>query len=801
MLALLHAICIPVLQTFIYSASLLLALIVGWFSAGAQSLPAPADITDLEQDCGLTLSGKVLDHDTREALVGATVHIPQLGKATVADAYGNYHFHHLCQGTYTLRVSYVGFEEENFVLKLTNSSVRDLQLHTAAKQLSGIEIVGTHVAAQAQSSQTLAGRQLEETRGLSLGESLKRVNGVTTIQTGPTIAKPVIHGLHSNRILLLNNGVRQEGQQWGAEHAPEIDPFVASEMKVIKGAASVRYGADALGGVVLVEPKPLRQATGVGGEVNLLGTTNNRQGAVSAMAEGKTEKLPLSWRLQGTLKKAGNAKAPGYYLNNTGFTEHNFSAALGYTAQRYGGELFYSQFNTKLGILRDAHIGNLTDLNYAIERGRPINAENTDFTYNIDRPYQDVSHHLFKAKGFLHTGEAGQLEVVYGWQRNVRDEYDVHRSSSGGPALHLDISTHTTEAVWKHKPVGNFSGAVGLSTIYQNNTYKGRPFIPFYKSLAAGAFAIETWRKDRLQLEGGLRYDYKNMRVSKREQNNDIIRPEYNFHNLSGSLGALYDVGYHLTFGLNASSAWRAPGVNELFSYGVHHASATFEIGNANLVSEQAYNFEASVDYYGNRRLNGKLSVYHNYIDNYIYLAPVLPPTLTIRGAFPTFAYKQVNATFSGLDLSLDFKVLDRLQWASQVALVRARNLDTDDYLVGIPADRFDNTLRYALGQADKARFSNSYLSLGGLYVARQTRVPAHTDQDYAPAPGAYFLLHAAAGTTLHLGKQPVEIGLTGHNLLNTSYRDYLNRFRYFTDEMGRLLMLRVKLPLGRASN
>ena len=777
---------------------MLSVLVLGLQPAWAQGLSAPSATTDLEQDCGLTLSGKVLDHDTREPLIGATVFITQLGKAAITDEYGNYHFHHLCQGNYTLQVSYVGYEEENFSFRLSSSSVRDLQLHTYAQQLKGVEIVGSRIREQAQSSQTLAGRELEETRGLSLGESLKSIAGVSTIQTGPTISKPVIHGLHSNRILLLNNGVRQEGQQWGAEHAPEIDPYVATEMKVIKGAAGVRYGADAIGGVVIVEPKPLPDSIGINGEVNLLGTTNNRQGAVSAMVEGRPAGLPpLRWRLQGTLKKAGNAKAPAYYLNNTGFEERNFSATLGYNKEKYGGELFYSQFNTKLGILRDAHIGNLTDLNYAIERGEPIGADTVSFTYDIGRPYQDVTHHLFKAKTFLNTGEIGRLELVYGWQRNIRDEYDVHRNTSGKPALHLDITTHTTETVWEHKPLGNFKGSVGVSTIYQNNTYEGRPFIPFYKSLTAGAFAIETWRQGRLQLEGGVRYDYKNMRVAKRERNNDIIRPEYNFHNVSGTLGAMYDVGYHLTFGLSASSAWRAPGVNELFSYGVHHASATFEIGDPNLNSEQAYNFEASVDYFGNQRLNGKVSVYNNYINDFIYLAPVLPPTLTIRGAFPTFEYKQVNASFRGIDLTFDYKVFDQLTWESKTSIVRAKNLDTDEYLVSIPADRFDNKLRYEFGSSGQHnRLRNSYLSLGGLYVAEQTRLPSTTDQDYAPAPDAYFLLHAEAGTTLQLGKQPVEIGLSGNNLLNTSYRDYLNRFRYFADEMGRLLMFRVKVPL-----
>ena len=780
----------------------MLFLVTGIVPALAQHPVVPGQEAGTDQDCGLTLSGKILDHDSRITLVGATVYIPQLDKAVIADEYGNYHFHHLCQGTYTLKVTYIGYLSELFTIKLNSSTVRDLQLHTDATTLRTVEITGSQIKEEAQSSGSISGRELEATRGLSLGESIKNITGMSTIQTGPTISKPVIHGLHSNRILILNNGVRHEAQQWGAEHAPEIDPFAASEIKVVKGAAGVRYGADAIGGVVIVDPAPLRDSAGVEGELNLLGTTNNRQGAVSATVDGNVAKFPsLSWRLQGTLKRAGNTRAADYYLQNTGFSEANFSGALGYKKDNVGAEVFYSQFNTRLGILKAAHIGNLTDLENAIGRDRP-DQTSYDFSYTIERPFQDVTHHLLKTKAYLNTGHAGRLEVVYGLQRNIREEYDAHRASGTSPELTLDITTHTTEAVWEHSPVGNFTGSVGVSTIYQNNTYRGRYFIPFFRNFTSGAFIIEKWRKDKLQLEGGIRYDYKKLNITKRERNADIIRPEYNFHNLSGTFGALYDVGYHLTFGLSATSAWRAPGANELFSDGVHHGSASYERGNRDLESEKAYNFEASVNYYGNQRLNGKLSVYNNYINDYIYLAPVKPATLTIRGAFPTFEYKQADAVFRGADLDLEYRFFPNLFLESRTSIVRATNKNLDDYLVGVPADRYNNMLRFELGTlAGMKRLSDTYFALGGTYVAEQTRVPTKAEQDYMAPPAGVFLFNMEAGTTVHFGKQPVEFGITGNNLMNASYRDYLNRFRYFTDDIGRMLLFRVKVPLNFNGN
>src|ERR1700761_3821708 len=179
---------------------------------------------------------------------------------------------------------------------------------------------------------TLGGKALQEIRGLSLGESLKGIAGVNSLQTGPSISKPVIHGVYSNRILILNNGVRQEGQNWGNDHAPEIDPFIATKVTVIKGAASIRYGSDAIGGAILLDPKDLPRQPGIDGELNLVGMTNGRTGVASGYLEGSSgAKLEgLSWRTQGTIKKAGNSHTANYYLNNTGFNENDYSATLQY---------------------------------------------------------------------------------------------------------------------------------------------------------------------------------------------------------------------------------------------------------------------------------------------------------------------------------------------------------------------------------------------------------------------------------------------------------------------------------------
>ena len=197
----------------------------------------------------------------------------------------------------------------------------------------------------------ISGKQMQETRGLSLGDALKRLPGITTLNTGNSIAKPMIHGLHSNRILILNNGIRLEGQQWGSEHAPEIDAFSAGKLKVVKGAAAVRYGPDALGGVILVEQPEWRDAAGTTQDYNFGGCTNGGMGFISGRVEQKLKRLSaFTWRAQGSAKIAGNVRIPGYFLQNTGMQENNFSLAAAWRKFAYGFETFYSDYHSKLGI-------------------------------------------------------------------------------------------------------------------------------------------------------------------------------------------------------------------------------------------------------------------------------------------------------------------------------------------------------------------------------------------------------------------------------------------------------------------
>jgi iron complex outermembrane recepter protein len=637
----------------------------------------------------------------------------------------------------------------------------------------------------------LTAKTVAQTRGQSLGEVLSRANGVTVLQTGSTIFKPVIHGLHSQRVLILNNGVRQEGQQWGSEHAPEIDPFIADKFTILKGAGALRYGSDAIAGAVLVEPRQLPTTVGTKGEINAGYFSNNRQYVLNGMVEQNSAKKPqFSWRLQATYKRGGNARTPDYWLWNTGLREFNYSAAAAWRGKKFNTELFFSSFNTDLGIFIGSHIGNLTDLQNAIQSPKPT--QNIDaFSYDIGRPRQEVSHYLLKSRTVFDLKEADKLILTLSRQENIRREYD-RALITDRPELDLNIGTTSLDISREY--AGKRSGQInyGITGQLQENVWDGsRFFIPNFIATNISLYGIKKWSKNNWLYEAGLRYDYRFLRTY-RNQNGVISSLDRNFNNLSASGGIAYKFNQQLKILVNGALAWRAPQVNELYVNGLHHGTASFEIGDSSLQAERAYNFSVQLQYKTDSTWNVDLQLYNNYIDGFINLIPSIPPTLTLRGAYPTFRYVQTNARLSGFNFSVERYFSAHWSAGAKTAFLWAWDRTRNDWLIQMPPNRAEAELNYYFSGWRK---DQRYIQLRYLHVLEQKNVPVSIP-DYIPPPAAYHLLQIDFATTFQISKKDINFGVTVSNLLNTQYRDYMNRFRYFNDEIGRSINLRLKLQL-----
>lgn len=745
-----------------------------------------------QDSCSLTLRGKVLHDENNEPIEHAYIWIVELEQGTISDDKGNFRIDGVCSGTYTVKVTYLGHQDEEKQVELNRNTNLTFRMVAEGLLLEGVEIHGHRDAVITTSTvSSLSGTALDESRGENLGEMLKRIAGITTFSTGSNIAKPVIHGLHSNRIMILNNGVKQEGQQWGAEHAPEIDPFMADEIAVVKGAETVRFGPEAMGGVIVVNPKPLPVAGGLSGTVNLVGASNGRSGSAAVELSGGSDKIKgLGYRIQSSGKYGGNISSPRYYQSNTGIRELNFSGAAGYSSSRLGAELFYSRFESTLGILADAHTGNLSDLEAIIEHGSPFS--DASFSYNISNPKQRVQHNLFKAKAHYHLADASKINFQYGFQHNQRQEFDKRRGElNSKPALDLELFTHTVDLSYDHPTNKHWSGSVGVNFLQQvNNNIPGTgvtPLIPNYDMYNVGFFALEKYTKGHLELEAGLRYDHRVVDAARYDQNQQLIERDYTFNNFTAFLGAIYSFSPNISFSTNLGSAWRPPNINEQFSQGLHHGSAAYEYGNPDFESEQAYKWINTFSYTGDK-FNVELTGYLNRINNYIYLNPTEEQFVSLRGTFNVFRYEQTDTRLWGMDISTHYEVHPQVEWYARGSLVRAKDLNSRDYLPLIPTDRIETGLTYTTHNIGV--FTQNRVTLSHLAVAHQNRQP---EFDFAPAPPGYHLWNLSLNTLLPLGDKRFNAGITVTNLFDTEYKDYMNRFRYFAHEMGRNVTLRLK--------
>lgn len=647
--------------------------------------------------------------------------------------------------------------------------------------------------ARVAATSTLDAAALAATRGQTLGETIKNLPGVAVVQFGPSIAKPVIRGLNSQRVLVMNGGLRQEDQQWGTEHAPNIDSFEANAVTVVRGAATVLYGPDALGGVVKVDHAAVPDTGHLRGDVALNAFSNSRQGALSIGVEGADLSLPslgrTGYRLRVTTRAAGNGAAPDYYLSNTGFRELNGSLALGVAREWGRAELSLSRFSTELGVLRQAHVGNADDL----QRAMSTEPRDSAFSYAIGRPNQRVAHTTMRARLLRQLPRDGQLDVVYGLQFNHRREYDNHGPLRfrNEPAFNLKLFTNSLDVRYTHARWRGWRGTIGTSAIAQGNQTLGKAFlIPGFDLWQGAVYAQEELAVGRLSVMAGIRGDaISQTTIAFADAGIRSPAGTTAWRNGSGSVGAAYLLRDGLDVSVRVARAWRPPTVNERYAQGVHHGTAQYERGDASLGAEVSQGVEGAVRYRG-RALQLEAAAYSNAVDRFIYLRPTAP-VQTIRGAFPGFAYAQTDARLRGVELATSWSPHARVQLLANGTLVRGTNRVDGDALFDMPADRATMSARWLGDAASRGRW---YLGAGTLLVRQQDGVPSGTV--YTLPTAGYALLHLEAGTTgARLLGRRADVSLTVNNTLDTRYRDYLSRYRLFVNDAGRDVVFRVTMP------
>lgn len=751
------------------------------------------------QDCNVQIKGNILDEHDKSALDYATVYILELEIGTCADSNGYFELNNLCAGRYTFIFEHLGCTPDTIILSIKKSIAKNFYLEHHAEELA--EIITTASKIDKENTQTttvIDNNTLTKLEGKDLGSILSTISGVNQLKTGTTISKPVIHGLYGDRISIVSNGVKLETQDWGSEHAPEIDPFASSTIKVIKGVGSLEYGTDAMGGMVLMEPPVLKKTKHINASVSLVGQTNGQSVTTSAKIEQGFKKQ-VAYFLQGTYKRSGDQQAPHYNLTNTGLQEGNFSIGFGVLKKGWDINAYYSLFNQQLGILKSSHIGNLTDLQNAIANDTPLIVK--DFTYNIENPKQKIAHHLAKINIVKFFKSQNHINVIYSFQLNNRKEFDIRRGGrSDIPALDMNLFSNNLLASYTRtkqfaKTNSSLEGKSGFNFLVKhnaNNPETGiRPLIPDYYQYSFGVFDMEKFFIKNFIVEFGGRYDFTRFLGYKFDRNNVLQKPVYNFHTYAFNAGGSWKNNSNtIQLQTNVSYSSRFPNASELFSEGLHHGIASLEFGNEKLKPEHGVKWINTITTNYKNFISAEATIYISKINDFIYLAPLPDPVLTIRGAFPAFQYYQTNARLLGFDVTVNSEPTSFLSLSFRSSIVRGKNTSENDNLIYMPSDRISAAFDV---HHDFKKIQNVHFGMNVQHVFKQKRTPALI-ADYKAIPNAYTTLSTDAGFDYAItSKHKLSFSITGENITNAVYRDYLNRFRYYSDELGWNLIFRLK--------
>ena len=620
---------------------------------------------------------------------------------------------------------------------------------------------------------------IDRSMGKSLASILEHVSGVSSIQTGTTVAKPVINGMYGNRILIVNNGARQTGQQWGVDHAPEIDQNSSGSIEIIKGAESVRYGSEALGGIIVMNQKALPYGqTALSGHLRTLYGNSGKRYSVVAQAEGTMPfSKNLAWRLQGTYANSGDQSTAKYVLNNTGYREHDFSASLGYKLNALKLEGYYSMYNLKLGVLNSAQLGSEDLLKERIALGQP--AEVYPYSRHINYPFQQIVHHTAIGKVYFDAGKYGNFFWQTAFQADDRQENRIRRMNlSYIPAVSMYLTSFQNQLKWNlaYNKWNTEAGATYLHIRNRNQTGTGVvPLIPNYTEYDLGIYAIQKYRNGNWTAEAGIRFDNQETRASGYDYTGKLYGGHHVFSNFSYNLGTSYRFNEQLKLTSNLGLAWRAPHVHELYSNGNELGSGMFVMGDSTMHSEQSTKWVTSLSY-RSAFAEVRVDAYLQWINGYIYDEPLKGRYVTvISGSYPLFQYKQTDAFFRGIDFDVQYHLLSGLIWANEK--------QTGNYLPYIPSARFDHDITWEDIRVGK---SNAWLQLKHRLVLKQTRFnPANDLIDFTPP--TYNLFGLEAGIDWPLGERnKLRMLLAADNLFNKEYKEYTNRSRYYAHDMGR---------------
>ena len=639
----------------------------------------------------------------------------------------------------------------------------------------------------------LQAKELHQLSSTNLIDAIAKQPGIAQITTGSGISKPVIRGLGYNRIVVVNDGIRQEGQQWGDEHGVEIDGNEVGSVEILKGPASLMYGSDAMGGVLVFKGMPTLPEGTIKGNVYAEYQTNNGLFGGSFNLAGNQKGFTWDARYSEKHAHAYKNRFDGY-VPNSQFEERAFSLKTGLMRSWGFTNLKFGYYNLNPSIVegeRDSVTGELLSEN-----------ENL-LTYRHGLPYQRVYHYKAVSESFINLS-SGYLKVIAGYQQNRRKEFEESMDEYG---LYLQLHTLNYDVRYVSEEMSGWKFSTGLNGMGQKSLNLGDEFlIPDYALFDAGVYATASKNLAHWNLSGGLRFDYRYLNAKGLEEDGEVRFEDFtrHFSGITGSVGATCEVTERLDVKLNLARGFRTPNISELASNGEHEGSLRYEIGNHDFKSEYSLQADLGLDY-ATRYFELHSAVFANHISNYIYLHRI---DSIIEPDLMTFAYAQGEAMLMGFEASVDIHPIHALHVGTAFSYVQARLLQQPEemrWLPMTPAPRLSADVKYEITH-DGEVLNNAYVAARiDWYLKQDHFYAAYNTETMTPS---YLLLGLSVGTdVLVKGKKVAELSVIVDNLTDVCYQDHLNRLKYAdfnvvtgrqgVFNMGRNIVFKLTVPIG----
>ena len=718
-----------------------------------------------------TINGNILD-ENKEPVFGADIYIEQLHIGTTSDESGVFKLDNIPNGTHKLSISFVGFNTENLEVQIkSKETILEVFLTPSVFHMDEVILSAPFNKLQSENVMKIESKSMETLKKAgapTLMQSISNIPGVSEITTGTGIGKPVIRGLSGNRVLVYTQGVRLENQQFGNEHGLGMNESGIESVEVIKGPASLLYGSDALGGVLYLNPEKFAYQGET--KVDLSQTfLSNTLGSNTSIGF-KTSKKKVKFIARGGFNSHADYQIPdGDRVTNSRFTEKDFKTGIGLNLDQFVTEFRYNYNQSEIGI--------------------PEGIEEQTTSRSPALPFQDLSTHILSLHNHFYLNKS-KIDLNLGYIVNNRKEFeDEHDHGDEEPdfqggeeeeheseeaALDMKLKTLSYDLKYNLVKMGQFETIAGLQGMYQENRNFGEEIlIPDAITNDIGLLLTSTFSiNDKSSLQGGVRYDHRSLSSSDFEKEDPdfptqeitIAGLDRSFSNFTFSLGYKNVFFDKITSRINLASGFRAPNLAELTSFGVHHGSNRFEIGNPDLESEYNFQLDLSLEY-GNKHLEVFANGFYNKLDNYIFANP----TGEMIDNYQVFEYVQSDANLYGGEFGIHLHPhpFDWLHLESTYETVIGEQI-SGDYLPLIPANKWANTIRVEFKGTEK--FNELYAALVLDSFLEQNKVSLNET-----ATPAYNLLHLRMGANLSLEKLNIGMNLSFNNVLDETYISHLS--------------------------